>query len=93
MPSSVEDNIRVSSDITESRLGEETVILHLTNGAYFGLDEVGTIIWEGLKQKQAPSEIAAQIAAAYDIGPSQAREDVDELITKLLENDLAIRST
>ncbi len=30
-------------DAMESRLGEETVILHLGSGTYFGLDAVGTL--------------------------------------------------
>jgi hypothetical protein len=33
----------------ESRLGEETVILHLGSGVYFGLDAVGTLVWEAIR--------------------------------------------
>lgn len=33
-------------DAMESRLRDETVILHLQSGIYFGLDTVGTVVWE-----------------------------------------------
>ncbi len=34
-----------SPDAVESAVGDETVILHLVNGTYYGLDPVGTRIW------------------------------------------------
>ena len=33
-------------DHLSSDLGAETVILHMGEGVYFGLDEVGTAIWK-----------------------------------------------
>ena len=39
-----------SPDAAESAVGNETVILHLVNGTYYGLDPVGTRIWGLIKE-------------------------------------------
>lgn len=40
-------------DAMESRLGEETVILHLGSRTYFGLDAVGTLVCEAMAGGQS----------------------------------------
>jgi hypothetical protein len=40
------DAVAVAADHqVSSQLGDETVILHLEDGVYYGLDPVGTSIW------------------------------------------------
>ena len=56
-----------SSDAAESAVGEETVILHLVNGTYYGLDPVGTRIWAMLKDGLATPEICRQLAEEYGV--------------------------
>ena len=49
-----------SGDAIASAVGDETVILHLKNGAYYGLDAIGTRIYGLLKDGHAPAAICAQ---------------------------------
>lgn len=59
--------LSVSPHAVESAVGDETVILHLKNGTYYGLDKVGTRIWALLKDGLAPREICQRIADEYKI--------------------------
>jgi hypothetical protein len=38
--------IKANSQILFQKLGNESVILHLESEEYFGLNEIGTRIWE-----------------------------------------------
>lgn len=57
----------VSTDAAESAVGDETVILHLVNGTYYGLDPVGTQIWAMLKDGVATRDICRRLADEYGI--------------------------
>ncbi len=57
----------VSPDAAESAVGDETVILHLVNGTYYGLDSVGTRIWAMLKDRVAPRDICRRLADEYEV--------------------------
>lgn len=77
-----------SSDAAESAVGEETVILHLKSGTYYGLDPVGTRIWALLKAGLPPSEICARIAEEYDIERDVAEADARRFLDDLRANGI-----
>ena len=77
-----------SGDAVASAVGDETVILQLKNGAYFGLDAVGTRIWELLKEGVGPSDIVARMSTEYDVAPDVLEADVRRLLSELEANEL-----
>lgn len=77
-----------SSDAIASAVGDETVILQLKNGAYFGLDAVGTRIWELLKEGIGPADICVRMADEFDVAPEVLEADVQRLLGELEANEL-----
>ena len=77
-----------SGDAIASAVGDETVILQLKNGAYFGLDAVGTRIWELLKEGHSPAAICAQLAGEYDVTLEVLVADVRRLLGELEANEI-----
>lgn len=77
-----------SPDAVESRVGDETVVLHLKSGIYFGLDAVGTRIWALLKEGSQPPEICARIAEEYDVAPDIAEADARRFLEDLKSNGI-----
>jgi len=77
-----------SNDAVESRVGDETVLLHLERSVYFGLDAMGTRIWAGIRQGLVPRAICAQLAEEFDVDPEVVEADARRFLTELLENDL-----
>jgi hypothetical protein len=69
-------------------VGDETVILDLASGIYFGLDGVGKSIWESVSDGQSLGEAASTIVAEYDVAESQAQADVLEFASNLVERGL-----
>lgn len=77
-----------SGDAIASPVGDETVILHLKNGAYYGLDAVGTRIWELLKEGHDPATICATMADEYDVAPDVLEADVRRLLGELEASEI-----
>ena len=77
-----------SPDAMESAVGDETVILHLKNGAYYGLDPIGTEIWALLKQGLDPRTICAKIAADHDVDQAVVEADAARFLTDLQAHDI-----
>ena len=81
-------------DAMESRLGEETVILHLVSGTYFGLDAVGTLVWGALSGGgvATPAALCAHVREAFTDAPATVEADVTAFLSDLLAHDLIRRA-
>ncbi len=69
-------------------LDGESVLLNLDNGRYYGLDEVGTRLYELLTTS---SSVEAALTAAleeYEVGEGALRGDVSALIARLVDEGL-----
>jgi hypothetical protein len=69
MPTSISllSVLRPKASVTARRLGEEMVLLDLETGCYFGLNPVGTEVWERAQGGAALGDIVAGIVEAYDV--------------------------
>lgn len=83
-------NLAPSPDAVESAVGDETVILHLVNGTYYGLDPVGTRIWALLKDGVPPTEICRQLAAEYEIDLATIEADARKFLGDLEAQSIVI---
>lgn len=72
-----------SDDAVESAVGDETVILHLVNGTYYGLDPVGTRIWLLLKDGMATHAICRQLADEYGVDLTVIEADARSFLSDL----------
>lgn len=75
-----------SEHAVESRVGDEMVLLHLGSGTYYGLDPVGTRIWELLKEGVALGAICASITDEYDVGLDVVESDLRRFLEDLAEH-------
>lgn len=74
---------RVPSQVMARQVGDETVILDLVSGLYFGLDEVGSRVWELLSAGRTVSAICETLQNEYDVSADLLAADVEKLVTEL----------
>lgn len=79
-----------SDDAVDSAVGDETVILHLKNSTYYGLDVVGTRIWALLKEGLAPAEICERLASEYDTPRDVIEADARKFLSDLAAQDIVV---
>ena len=80
--------VSVPSGVLVSKAGEESVLLNLDSERYFGLDPVGTRMWEVLGANGTVESAYDALLAEFDVDPEQLRRDLYELIEKLREHGL-----
>ncbi len=79
-----------SNQAIESRVGDETVLLHLENGTYYGLDAVGTRIWEMLREGKAPLSICEAVAREYGIAREAVEADARRFLGDLKAHNILV---
>jgi hypothetical protein len=69
-------------------LDGEAVILDLNSERYYGLDEVGTRIWQLLAEHGDVTTVRDAMLAEYEVDGETLSRDMADLIEKLAENGL-----
>jgi Coenzyme PQQ synthesis protein D (PqqD) len=75
-------------DVLVSELAGESVILNLKSECYFGLDEMGTRMWNALTTSESIQAAYDVLLAEYDVPEEELRNDLTELIEKLVDQGL-----
>ncbi|MBK9316707.1 MAG: PqqD family protein [Acidobacteria bacterium] len=66
----------------------ESVLLNLNNESYYGLDEVGTRMWELLTTSESIQAAYDQLLDEYEVEAETLRRDMQNLISKLFDQGL-----
>ena len=66
----------IPAPVMSRLVGDETVLLDLESGMYFGLDGVGKRIWELLADGKRLGEIAAVVASEFEVDEENALSDL-----------------
>ena len=82
------DKPTIPAQVMARQVGDETVILDLGSGTYFGLDPVGARIWQLIGEGKTLGEICDTMLDEYDVTREALERDVVELADKLLEQKL-----
>ena len=69
-------------------LAEETVILNLKAGVYYGLNPVGARIWNLIQEPRTVHEIRDAILEEYDVDPDRCERDLLVLLRDLAAKEL-----
>ena len=80
--------IVVSKDVVSCDLGGETAMLDMKEGVYYGLNEMGTIIWDYIQKPVTLQEIVDNILEEYEVDEETCFADLVELIDQMVENKL-----
>ena len=84
------DRFSISGEVLSQEVNGETVLLDLEGESYFGLNEVGTRIWQLLQGDSSVGEMLETLSGEYDVGDEQLATDVEELLNKLKEAGLVM---
>jgi hypothetical protein len=84
----LDTTLTIPPHVMSRLVGDETVLLDLSNGIYFGLDGVGKRIWESVADGLSLRETAATIATEFEVEEAQAQTDLIAFATDLVERGL-----
>ena len=88
MPFTSTSCIVLSDEQVSTSLGDETVILGMADGVYYGLDAVGARLWTLLATPQRVSELVSAVTREFDVRADECERDVLALLDELAERRL-----
>ena len=80
--------LRHSANATFQSVAGEAILIHLQTGAYYSLNEVGTVFWEMLDGAKSVHDCAAKIGQEYDAPVEQIETDLLEIAGDLAKEGL-----
>jgi len=80
--------ITLSKEVLSQEVSGETVLLDLQSESYFGLDAVGTRIWQLLQQDGKLQQVFDTLLEEYDVEAVQLKKDMNDLLNKLMDAEL-----
>lgn len=80
--------LRIADHVVCRNLANESVLLNLDTGTYFGLDAVGTRFWNLLAEHGSSATAIDTLLTEYDVDAPRLQKDVAALIDQLLAKRL-----
>lgn len=71
-----------------SELAGEAVLLQLSSGIYYGLNKVGSRIWELIQQPKRFSEVLDTLLEEYDVQPEICKQELTRIVMELRAAEL-----
>lgn len=79
----IDAKISIPEDVLFREVDGEAVLLNIESGKYFGLDEIGTRMWQLLSEHEKIGDAFSRLSGEYDVDEDKLRQDLLGFIEKL----------
>lgn len=85
---SLDATVRIPEGILFKDLSGEAVLLNLNTGVYFGLDPIGTRIWQLLQDHRQLQDVLPMLLQEFEVDEARCQADLLELASTLCSHGL-----
>lgn len=85
---SLASSVRIPDDVVFHDLQGEVVVLNLKTGVYFGLDPVGSRIWQLMREHGSLGNVRQALVDEYEVAEAPCTRDLLEFTARLWEAGL-----
>lgn len=85
--------ITIPKHVLSESLNDETVVLDMSSGVYFGLSPVATRFWQLLGEGSSPGQIQTILLEEFDVEAEVLHNDLNSLIAELQAKKLILRQS
>ncbi|MGE5458834.1 MAG: lasso peptide biosynthesis PqqD family chaperone [Methanobacterium sp.] len=82
--------ISKTEELVLAELDGKVVMMSIENGQYYGLDEVGSIIWEMMNEPVQVKDVIARLVQEYEVTQEECEKDVLAFLKKMHDKKLII---
>ena len=76
--------LRSNPDVQGTTMEGETVLLDLSTGRYYTLNQLGSVIWEQCTGHMTLRDIHTVLCDRFDVAPERALDDLVNLVNELI---------
>ena len=84
----LESTVELPPKVTFGRMDDELAILHEETGQYYGLDDVGSRVWEVFHETSSLREAHTVLMEEFEIEESDLEEAIIEFVKEMVELEL-----
>ncbi len=84
------EKMTIPSTIFMQTIDNEMIILDTKSENYFGLDSMGTVMWEQLSRDSSIEVLVHYMLEHYDVEENIVKQDISVFIKNLVKNELII---
>jgi hypothetical protein len=82
--------VRAHPDVVFQKLGDESVLLNLRTGVYWGLNPTGAVIWDEIVRHGDVTRAVTTVQEKFAGNPAEMRSTVQDLIRVLSREGLVV---
>lgn len=86
----LKQKITFTDTVFAQEVDGEMVLLDMESENYFGLDEVGTAIWQFMQEYGTLQEVFDAMLEQYDVDDEVLEKDLSDFVGKLIESGLVV---
>lgn len=75
-------------EITAKIIDGEAIIINISTGVYYSMDNVGAALWNMIEKEYTLQECITEIVNQYDVTNETAKTDAERLASDLLKENL-----
>lgn len=84
----LDQKVTFAETVFAQEVDGEMVLLDMESENYFGLDEVGTAIWQAMQEYGTLQEVFNTLLEQYDVEAEVLEKDLADFVRKLVESGL-----
>jgi hypothetical protein len=89
-PITLQTIVHRNPSLVSSNLDGEIVMMSIENGEYYGIDEIGSRIWELLELPISVNELIGILLDEFDAEKPECQSDTLEFLNELLSKNLIL---
>ncbi|MCP3929983.1 MAG: PqqD family protein [Bacteroidetes bacterium] len=74
----------ISPEVVFQEIDGETILLDMNGEQYFGLNEVGTRVWQLLQEPSSLETLFSIMIKEYDVTEEELRKDLGDILSQLI---------
>ena len=80
--------VRRIDDVLDTEIDDQTVMMDIEQGSYFGLNQTGTRIWALLAESTVIDDLCDQLTEEFEVPREQCEQKVADFLKGLLDRGL-----
>jgi len=82
--------VKRNSGLVTSNIDGEIVMMSVDNGEYYGLDEIGSRIWDLLENSISIEQLVDKLTEEFDVAKEDCINDTFEFLKDLMNKNLIL---
>lgn len=85
-----EDLLARVPEMISTEFDQETVLMHIEAGAYYGLEGPAQIIWQALETPLTFAALVGRLTAEYEVSAETCAADVEKFLLEMQKEGLLV---